>query len=77
MSHWHRSNRPVVRNEMARMLLAGVDHEAAEKLEPYLLTHRVHPHLEEARDWITGSSRMTVARQEWGPAAFHLDDLPQ
>eukprot|EP00959_Pyramimonas_sp_CCMP1952_P260495 5447000-Pyramimonas_sp.AAC.1 len=71
MDHWHRSDRPVDRHEMTRVLVAGVHkaREAAGKWDPDPMTNLLHPRLDEARDWFTGSSnvaRAATPREDWG-----------
>eukprot|EP00959_Pyramimonas_sp_CCMP1952_P344702 7219267-Pyramimonas_sp.AAC.1 len=66
---------------MTRARLAVARHAAKEtavRFEPDPLSHRLHPHLEEARDWLTGSLDMSKAaapREDWGSAPLREDDL--
>eukprot|EP00959_Pyramimonas_sp_CCMP1952_P466374 9489861-Pyramimonas_sp.AAC.1 len=86
MGHCRRFDRPVDRCEMPRMLLAGVHHKAEEAAgkwhwDPYPMTNILHPHLEEARDWLTGSpnvSRAATPREKWGYCDYgeHATGLP-
>eukprot|EP00959_Pyramimonas_sp_CCMP1952_P355537 7446519-Pyramimonas_sp.AAC.1 len=62
--YWYRSDRPVDRYEMTRMLLAGVYQEvkeAVDKWDPDPITNLLHPHLEDARGWLTGSPNVSWA----------------